>query len=497
VAVSADGDHVLLYGPSKAIVLGPQGDPKATVDISSVTHGAISKSGRFVLVSEGGVTLHNAEGREIGRLAAFGKVNDVALSADGRHLALATTLASSVYDAVDGRTLWSTDGAATRVAYDPSDKLFVERAKKNPPADGPATEVVQVDWTNGAVKGPGQIPVPPTFLPDGCLHVSDGSFCPSGVGGAGIERPDGTLWLLNGGLLDRWTPMTEGEVAPMGSDGGAAVSSLAWMGSADLLVARIDGHLERHGADGAIAADVMIPGCSPCQPLGIGADPDGGIWAVGTDGSWMTWDAGGQPTIASPKSADLVAVKRLADGRWVSLGSDGRARLGKSPGKGAATKPMPGAVGVDAAGEEIAVWTADKIQVYDASRKPLPPPDLGPGRKPVAVALSGDGSTLAVLDDGGALHAYRTRDGRAVFRVTAAVKGNQLQWGPGGLSILAGGDPLRMFSGSDGKEVLRVELSPDGPIEEIAVAPDGTLAVSHTTERGGRLRRVPWSTIAP
>jgi glucose/arabinose dehydrogenase len=145
----------------------------------------------------------------------------------------------------------------------------------------------------------------------------------------------------------------------------------------------------------------------------------------------------------------------------------------------------------------VAVWSADQVLVYGTDRALRATLDLGGGRKPVAVRVSPDGGGIAVLDDGGALHLYRTGDGRAVFRVLAGIRGTELAWTPGSVHLVAGGDPVRVFNAADGRELLRLALSPDGAVEHLAVGPDGALAVAHTGEGGQILRRVPWSALAP
>ncbi|MEQ1569526.1 MAG: hypothetical protein ABMA64_28070 [Myxococcota bacterium] len=487
--VSPDGERVLLFGAERAMALGPQGDPVATVEVSDVALGDISKSGKFALVHAGGVTVHSEAGREIGRLAAFGRVNDVALSPDGRFLGLATTLSSSVYDAVDGRTLWSNDGEATRIAYDGEGKLFVERGGA----------VVQVDAMSGAKRGGGTFPEPPGLLADGCVQLPDGPFCPSGAGAIGVQRSTGALWLLRDGAFDRWTALDELGVRAVGPEGGSAIAALAWIGTTDFLVARVDGQLERRGPGGGVVSQVTIPDCAPCAPVAIGGSADG-LWAMAGDGTFMAWDLEGAPLLKIPKDVEALGLARTGDGRWVTLDLDGRIRIGGSPGKGGAIKALPGTIGVAAAGDTVVAWTDATLRVYGSDRGERPTPDLGAGRKPVAVALSPDGGAVAVLDAGGALHAYRTTDGRAMFRANAGITGTELGWAPGGGLVLvgggAGGAPLRMFGG-DGKELGELRIAPDGATEHQAIGPDGTLVLVHTDPVRQELKLVPWATLNP
>ena len=479
LVVSIDGSRVLVFGPDRAVLVGSAGEPLAEVQRDGITGGDVAANGRFVLVHDGGVTLHGDAGREQLRLATFGRVADLALSPDGRHLAVASTLALTVNDAVDGRTLWTSDGAATRVAWDPKGGLWADR-------DGVVTSF---NPANGRPTGAGPMPERPGFLARGCVRGATADLCPVGGDAVGLARDD-RLWLLEGGTLQRWTLLSGSQVRPWGSDGGAAIVGLAWMGSADLLVARLDGHLERRGPDGAVVADVTIPDCNACTPPAFGADPDGGFWVLGPTGAWMAWNAAGAPAMSKPKSSGAISARRLPDGRWVSLGSDGRARVGAAPGKGAATKPVPGARGVDAAGDTIAVWSDAGLWTYDPKGRSRAVPALGAGRKPVSVELSDDGTRVAVLDDGGALHVYDTADGRSMFRNSAGIAGSALGWSPSGDTLYAGGAPLRMFGSFDGVESGRLVLSPTGPIELVAVAGDGSLAVTHTGPDAQVLRHV-------
>lgn len=485
LAVSIDGTRVLVFGSERAVLVGPDGAPIATAERNGITHGDVAANGRFALVHEGGITIHGDGGREQLRLAAFGRVADIALSPDGRHLAVATTLALTVNDAVDGRTLWTSDGDARAVGYDAKGGLWADR-------EGVVT---QFNATNGRPIAAGPMPVPAGFLADGCLRApvpelpgGEGALCPVGRA-VGLTRGVDRLWLLEGEKLQRWTLLGQNEIAPYGVDGGAAIVGLAWLGSADLVVARLDGKVSRLGPDGSVQAEVAVPDCNGCTPLAIGGDPNGGFWAFGPTGAFQAWDAAGAP-VGRVRATTLISARQLPDGRWVSLGTDGRARIGSSPGKGSATKPVPGARGVDAAGDTVAVWSDTGLWTYDTKGRNRAAPSLGAGRKPVAVELSADGTGVAVVDDGGALHLYATADGKSVFRNSAGLVGTALAWSPDGETIYAGGSPLRMFASADGTESGRLVLAPDGPIELVSVAGDGTLAVVHTGPATQILRRV-------
>jgi WD40 repeat protein len=482
---SATGSRALLLGTSGATLLGQDGDPVVRVQVSGLKLGDVSSGDRFVLVHDGGITLHQA-GRELGRLGAVGAVLDLAISPDGRYLALATTVALSLYDSVDGRTLWSIDGECTRVAYDAKGKLFAERKGT----------VKQYDGASGSpAKGSATLPEPPGLLPDGCLVLSDGRFCPSGEGGTGLQRPDGTMWILREGVLEQWRPLPADKIVAVGADVSGA-KTVAWAGL-DLLVALSDGTLERRATGGALLASPHIPDCLGCVPLLVGAEMDGSFYAVAASGAWQRWAADGTAIGAPGRGNGPLDVARLPDGRWFSVDDEGRPRVGKQPGTGKPLKKVSGAVGVDAAGNTLAVWSTSGVWVYSARGDLLSSPELGPDRRALSVALSSDGTTVAVLDDKGTLHAYRTGDGRAVFRVNSDIEGRQLAWAPGRGYLLAGGDPLRVFGASDGKEVARIELAPDGVITALAVAEDGSLAVLHTTRSGTQLvRRIDWATVS-
>lgn len=479
LVVSIDGSRVLVFGPDRAVLVGSDGETLAEAEREGIVDADVAPNGRFVLVHDGGVTLHGEGGREQLRLATFGRVTDLALSPDGTRLAVASTLALTVNDAVDGRTVWTSDGAATRVAWDAKGGLWADRDNV----------VTGFNPANGRPIAAGPMPEREGALADGCLTGAEGALCPATGLAVGLTRGDDRLWLLEGGSLQRWTLLSDSQITPWGADGGAAIVGLSWMGSADLLVARLDGRIERRGPDGSVTADVQIPDCNGCTPRAFGAAPDGGFWALGPTGAWMSWNAAGAP-IAKPRASSAISARRLADGRWVSLGADGRVRIGSAPGKGAATKPVPGARGVDAAGDTIAVWSDTGLWIYDPKGRSRAAPAIGAGRKPVSVELSDDGTQVALLDDGGALHVYDTANGKSVFRNSAGIAGTVLGWSPVGDTIYAGGAPLRMFSSTDGVESGRLVLAPTGPIELLAVASDGSLAVTHTGPDAQVLRHV-------
>jgi hypothetical protein len=100
-----------------------------------------------------------------------------------------------------------------------------------------------------------------------------------------------------------------------------------------------------------------------------------------------------------------------------------------------------------------------------------PTPSLGPGRRPAVAALSPDGERVALIDDQGALHVYRTADAKADYRLPLALSGDALAWSADGARILAGGPTVRVFAAEDGHELATVVLGE--PVVGLAASSSG------------------------
>jgi dipeptidyl aminopeptidase/acylaminoacyl peptidase len=471
LTVSADGGRVLAWGPSRATVLGVDGTVGPAVSLEGITGGDIATTGHIALTHEGGVTVHREGGREQVRLAAFGRVHDVAISPDGRRVAIATVLALTVNDTLDGRTLWSADGETTEVAYDVNGALWAKRGDALVGFDGASGRKLK----DAAMPDLGQ-------KTDGCVLTASGPLCP--VPGAPGVAFDTHLLVLDQGAVEAWRFIDAAGVSALG-EGTTAVSQLSWLDNGDLLVARTDGTLERRSPEGSVAAQAAVPNCTNCVPEGMGPAPDNGFWAMSSTGTWLEWDGLGVPRFQKPKVARVLGAARAADGRWVSLDSRGQVRVGSSPGKGAvigATDPpsRDGTAqgGIAVAGSSIVAWTHKGLVLLDFEGKRRAP-SVGPGRLPTAVALSPDGTHVAMLDDGGTLHVYRTADGGAVFRNSVGLSGSVLAWDKYGSTIYAGSEPLRAFA-LKGTEMGRIVLAPGGKVEALAVSADGTWALANS-----------------
>jgi hypothetical protein len=475
LTVSADGGRVLVWGPHRATLLGVDGTPGPGVELEGITRGDVATTGHFALTHDGGVTVHGEAGREQVRLAAFGRVHDVAISPDGRRVAIATALALTVNDALDGRTLWSADGETTEVAYDAQGALWAKRAEG----------MVGFDGGSGRKLKDASAPdlSPKT---DGCVLTASGPLCP--VPGAPGVAFDTHLLVLHDGAVEAWRFIDAAAVSSLGQ-GNTAVGQLSWLDNGDLLVARTDGALERRGPEGSLVAQATVPDCTNCVPEGLGPAPDNGFWAMSSTGTWLEWDGLGQPRFNKPKAARVIGAARASDGRWVSLDSRGQVRVGANPGKGPVIgEAEPSAQGgVAVAGSSIAAWTQKGLVLLDFEGKRRAP-SVGSGRLPVAVALSPDGTHVALLDDGGALHVYRTADGGTVFRNSAGLSGTVLAWDKYGSTVYSGSESLRAF-GLKGAELGRIVLAPSsstGPcnVEALAVSADGTWALAHSSGEG-------------
>lgn len=477
LAVSADGGRVLVWGERGATLLGAEGSVGPSVDFARITSGAVATTGQFALAHEGGVTVHGEGGKEQVRLAAFGRVNGVTISPDGRQLAIATSLALTVNDATDGKTLWASDGEALQVAYDINGALWAKRGE----------QVIGYQGKTGKVMGPGAMPASPR-TEDGCVAASEGPLCPHpGAIGAIF---DGHMLLLAEGAVEVWRLIDAAAVKRFASE-GSPIAELSWLPGGDLLVVRESGAIERRGPEGSVIAQVTVTDCpSPCALLGAGEAPDGGFWAASRAGSVSEWDGLGTLR-GKPAKTKVKALDRAPDGRWVSLDKLGRVRVGKKPGKGALLDTVElgedEVPGVDIAGESVAAWTRSGLVLIgtDGERKA---PAIGT-RLPAAVTLSRDGAYAAMIDDGGALHLYRSADGGTVFRTSAGLSGNLLAFDAAGSTIYAGGAPLRAF-GLGGAEVGRVVFAPSGELRTLAVSPEGAWALDERSKEAGVLLRI-------
>jgi hypothetical protein len=289
------------------------------------------------------------------------------------------------------------------------------------------------------------------------------------------------LLVVNDGALERWRLLTDGEVSPL--PGVGVPVEAVWAGT-DVVVALEDGRVARIGAQGPPRLDVVAPGCaSGCAALpGLGAFGDE-TWSVGP-GGLQRWDASGAPLGKHPRPTGQLAVDRLADGRYVSLGGDGRLRVGDGPGQGKVVGTLPGAIGIDVSADLVVAWSPDGLLVAGADGTERTAPFFGPGRAPEAVALSPDGARVAVIDDQGALHVYRTSDGAGELGLPLGLGGHALGWSADGERLFAAREGIRVFSATDGEELVTlvfgsevrsIEISAAG--EVLARTADGAVTV--------------------
>jgi hypothetical protein len=510
LAISPDGARVLVYGPERATLLAPDGSAQVTVEVERLGHGAVANDGTFVLAHGGGVTVHGADGRrEQLRMSAPPGVSGVAISADGARIAVASADAVTVNDAVSGRPRFSVNTPTSAASFDPDGYLWAvhepspEGAPPQASREGapPQAGATRYD-SRGRAKGEGEPPVPPGLLADGCLGDPEaGGLCVTSGSGSESESEsepsspawhgDGQLWALGAeGEVAVWRLLQPGQIASEAAT--TEITAVAPGGPGDVLVATGDGTLERQGPGGATVS-VSLPGCTPCVPSLGGSEQD--LWALAA-GTFQMWDASGQPLLKRPLATELVAAGRLADGRWVGLEPDGRIRIGAKLGKGKPRLAVAEPVGLHAAGDTVAVWSASELQVLDGEGLLRSTPAIGADRLPVAVRVSPDGARVAVIDDAGALHLYEAT-GRAVFRLQAELTGTALAFDPTGALVVAGGAPLRAFGTADGAEKVRVRLPGSGEVSGAVVRGDGGLVLVQEGAAGQSLRVVDPAVLSP
>lgn len=474
----------------------------------------VAQNGSVALAHAGGVTIHNRAGREILRLGGYGgAVRDVAISADATLLAVASTNGVILHRAADGKRLWNYKNEVFAVTFNPdasrviasieSGNLLLRSYGGRVVGGFDQDPAIWFDWTPTALytRVDGRSPQawdPKTYAPldtlpppggaadaaahpsgdwlivDGCVMGSD--LCI----GAGVAHSafssDGTLWVAGGARVRKWVEApTDSVETPFSVPAGQTVTALAATPSGDWVIATSEGTLSRVAPDGTPAFEVRIPECAtPCRPVGLGATSNE-VWVASTTGAVMRYDDQGQPKTSGPVKSKAIAVGRMTQDEWVTVDRKGRTRVGDRPGKGKPTYPIVTPTGFGAGSRGYVVAGMDKVHPFKADGTPRPSPRLGPGRKPVALAVDPFGLGVAVVDDEGTLHCF-SADGRPLFRRPLDLESGKvppLVWSDNGQYIYVGGAPLTVLDAKDGSLVTQLVIAPRGEPSVVAGNPKG------------------------
>jgi WD40 repeat protein len=237
------------------------------------------------------------------------------------------------------------------------------------------------------------------------------------------------------------------------------------------------GRLASAGADGSVRVWVLAGGpprvaAGLAGPSAVAFDPGGALW-IGGERGVLSWDVGGAAPRPLPEGGGPVrAMAVSADGRWLATGGPAGALVVHAlPGGGVAHR-------VTAAGP-----ARDRVE---------------------ALALSPDGTTLALGTSGGTLELWDVVRGtrrhsleghRRITRSRGWI--HALAFAPDGRTLASGGGDglVRVWSAEDGR--LRRTLATGSGVarlwstdsylypEALAFAPDGSLVSGHSR---GRLR---------
>jgi len=522
VVTSPDGAFAVVT--AEGVWLPPQGDSAPVqIEQAEVYFADVSNTGSVALAHVGGITVHGADGAEVLRLAGYNQTTGLSLSPDGRYLAVASPQSVALHDALDGRLRWRSNGASTGVTFRPDGKrviagidginrLYYAHNGRTVARFGSAASA-EFHWTDAhlwtitaegvaeawdrakytaveeatAQGFPGPAVEHPTdgwAFRDGC--VAGGRLCPVPDSVGAAFGADGALWIAGQETLSRWEVTAAGAVVRLsGVPDGVRISGIA-TDDVDVVLATEEGRLLRVGADGALQHDAAISGCvGACATRAVGAER-GGAWALGPDGSFTELDRNGQ-VVGRPRPSNMISAGRLADGLWVSLGSDGRTRVGPKPGKGKPTVQLSGARGVAVGPSGFAVF-GETVTLFNATGLSIANPPLGPGRSAAQTVWSPKGGAVAVIDDQGSLHRYGT-DGRAAYRAQHGLPPNApLAWSADGATIAVGGPELRLFDAASGEEHGRVALAGGGEVTALVGGGPGFLAVQQGEDRQQVLR---------
>jgi WD40 repeat protein len=298
-------------GPAP-LAVGPAGSPAGAAHAPA----ALSADGTVVAVSDGHGTVRVwdvATGRRIGGpLPAYRDVTGLALSPDGRTLAIAGTgvrLFATATGQPIGTALPASGGSGSygAVAFSPAGKTLATIG-----TDGTARL-----WN---VTTRQEIGAPMTAGPPG-----------ASAGAVAFSPDGGTLaTAAAGGQVRLWKVTTQRETgAPMAAGAGTAVLAFSPDGS---MLATAGGSGTVRLWDAATQQEAGTPMTADAQPVYAAAfSPDGSMLATaGGDGTVRLWDAATQQEIGTPMTADAQPVYAAAfspDGSTVTAaGGDGTVR---------------------------------------------------------------------------------------------------------------------------------------------------------------------------
>ncbi len=498
VAGSPSGTVVAAASAERVLTIDAlTGEIVAVVDLEdgSLQHLVVTDGRWLALAWQGGITIHQEDGREFLRVGGYtGRVTGLALAADHQHVALATDLGVFLHAVPSGSLVWSSTEVSGRVAFHPagtqvysatrSANVVLDRATGAELAHfGMASDRFvwssDVLWTATDMEAPrpyarGTLtPLDPLIEPqtevwavdpaghvvlDGCrLTLATGErWCiPVDVYGVAVAA-DGGVWWGTGDGLERWQPLPEGMATRAGGQGGAAVA-IGVGPEGHVVEAGDDGLVTVRDPDGAPLWGAQ-PTCAatPCTPLSVGV-AGAEVWWLSPSGQAWAWTLAGGAATLQDVATGATAGGRMQDGRWAVL-AGGKVRVSGKPGKGSGPK---------VAGEQLVVGpkgyaSGAETRWFDADGEPSAALRLGPGRTAVHVALAADNSSLALVDDQGSVHRYRA-DGTAAFRRPGLDPIGSLTVLTDGTPVLAEARSLRFLDPEDGSDTLRIVLAGEGP----------------------------------
>ena len=118
--VSSPNGEVVIACTEDRVIAMTDNASDVTLSGGGLAAADVSDEGWMALAHLGGVTIHDANGRELLRLGGYtGSLTDLALSPDGLTFAVASNDKVALHRTADGRELWSWRGQAFSVTFHP------------------------------------------------------------------------------------------------------------------------------------------------------------------------------------------------------------------------------------------------------------------------------------------------------------------------------------------------------------------------------------------
>ncbi len=522
VTAAANGAFGVAASEDAVLRLGPDGAVVGTLDLAQPEAVSVGPAGEVAVAQNGAVVVYRADGSRGARVSA--RALDVALSPDGRWLAIATEDDVRVVDAATGdvrhaltpeygggvlawhpagHTLFSSDafhgyawdadtgkerarfGSGLFEAFDvaPDGAVWTWNGTDAPTRWDPATWAKARPIRNDDLVGEGEVHAGGRHVRlDTKLATVDGASR-WGVGSAvdwntaGLTPDHGGLLIGTQTELQRWRflpggvarPLGERRVLDRGFAKGDVVEALVWT-TAGLVELRSDGAVVLWDPVAATPKWTSTVACAGQDPVEEEADCvvygagvfRGDLWALYGDTAFEIMLPDGR--IKAQHDIAGAAVGRLPDGRWVV--EDGALRIGDEPGKGAKVTLAGEAWSPRILGDGFVAFVDDAlVQRFDARGRPLGAP----------VRVDGGLTDLLVAPNGALVEssseATIVRDpvtGHERFRTAGyhAVVDPTGRWIASGLHAV-------MLTSADGETRRELSLPGPGAFGPYAFSPDG------------------------